>query len=167
MKSFLNILLICIIVLFVMRCASLWEDTYEAPTVLLASHDKAGRCRILVKDLDLDVHFVPYGPLPYSENSTSAIWIGTHFPYKKAIDVLNYCRNYYPQIKYFAFSDHTNPGRNRGKYELFVGAPTDRALCLGLRAFSLREKKKLLSSRSKEAFVKIIQSKYDGPKNCL
>ena len=150
-------------------CRSLFErEESKVPVVFLAQHDTAIRCSVLVrKSVKLKATILPKGALPYSENSNAALWIGTQFDYKKAIEVLRYCNNYYPAIRYIAFSDIGPRDFRRGRYELFLGAPTDRALCLGLKPWTLREKRRLLLSRSREQFEKLIRSKAGAPKRCI
>lgn len=136
------------------------------PYVVLARHDKSGRCSILVKDLGLPVSISPHGPLPYSKSASGALWVGTEFPFDKAIAVLKFCRNYYPEWRYISLSDYTNPGLDKLSRELYVGGSTERALCMGLQTWTDREKQKLYATRSQASFHKMIRAKYNGKKYC-
>ncbi|MCB1173139.1 MAG: hypothetical protein KDK39_06225 [Leptospiraceae bacterium] len=156
------------LVVVVIGCASLWERESEEPTVILAFHDTAGRCQILVQDLELPVSIAPRTELPWSPNAQAALWIGSRFPWQKAIQVIIDCRNYYPHIKYIALSDlNTIEGRELGRYDLYLGAPTDRALCLGLKAWTVAEKSALLQSKSEQQFRQLIQAHSGGEKRCV
>lgn len=149
-------------------CASFWSTANTTPSVILAFHDTAGRCQILVRDLELPVTVAARTDLPYSENAQAALWIGTEFPWRKAIQVITDCRNYYPHIKYIALSDiRLIDGQEPGRYDLYLGAPTDRALCLGLEAWTVKQKQALLRSKTKAEFEERIRARYGNKERCV
>lgn len=138
-----------------------WETRPEGPRVLLARMDKAGRLVILAKDLGLPAQIQEPDPLPYSENASGAVWVGTRFPFEKAIKMMFWARNYYTGLRYIALSDYVNTGTNRFDEDLFIGGATETAVTrLNLSAWQDADWQALSRVGSEAEFHALIRSRY-------
>ncbi len=123
-------------------------------------HKKARSLAILVKDLKLIPIIQPRGSLPYSHNASASIWVGMEFPYKKAISMILWSRNYYTDLHYLALSDYVSPYTSRYDKDLFIGGSTRKALKLDLAPWTPKDFKKLKRIKSLKKFHALIRSHY-------
>ena len=138
-----------------------FEERPTAPRVLLTRMDKAGRLVILAGDLDLPAEVQEADPLPYSDNASGAVWVGTKFPYEKAVKMVFWSRNYYTGLRYFALSDYVNPGTDRFDFDLYIGGATETAVTrLNLQAWDESDWQSLRRVGSQEEFHSLIRSRY-------
>ncbi|MEQ9365295.1 MAG: hypothetical protein RIF32_13700, partial [Leptospirales bacterium] len=137
----------------------LWRDEQVGPRLLVARMDKAGRLMILANDLDVAGQIDAADPLPYSENASGAVWVGTRFPYDKAIKLIGWSRNYYSGLRYVALSDYVNRDTNRFDQDLYIGGSTETAVTrLRLRAWQEADWQALKRAGSQEEFHAIIRA---------
>ncbi len=130
------------------------------PTVTLAWHERAKRLAILASDLKLNARIQPPSAMPYSDNASTAIWLGTEFPYDKAIQMIRWGHNYYKELRYIALSDLASPATERYDYDLFLGGATKKALKLKLKAWSPADFRKLYRAKNQARFHALIRSHY-------
>ena len=159
-KSVSLLLILCFLALFGPgRCLSSPTKTKKF-TVNFSWHERARSLLILAKDLKLLARVQPRGPLPYSHNSSAAVWIGLDFPHDKAIRMISWSHNYYRQLRYLALSDHASPYTDRYDNNLFIGGSTKKALKLQLRPWTANDFKRLKRVKSKKRFHALIRSRY-------
>jgi len=132
------------------------------PRVVLAYQDKARRCAMLLRELDVVVKIQPQSDLPYSPNASTAIWVGTEFPYDRAIEVIRIVQDYYSELRYVALSNHGWNPPSSIHQEIFVGGSTEAALRLKLKAWSRQDFEALAKVKSQEAFHQFITARHDG-----
>ncbi len=131
------------------------------PAVILQFHRDAYRARILMEDLPVQVVISRPDPVPYSENASAAVWVGTEFPYEQAVEAVLISKKYYPQLRYFALSDYRLAKAPLSVHrELYIGGSTDTAVRLKLSAWNDSDFASLKKIRSKEEFHSLIRSKY-------
>lgn len=111
--------------------------------------------------MDLPVSIEPAGPMPYSANSSAAVWIGKDFPVDQVGEVVDIGRTYYKELRYVAMSDYgiEDPPRQI-HYDIMLGGSTETAMKLNLKAWSDADFKKLKAVKSKEELVALVRSKY-------
>ena len=152
--------ILCLFVFFgLCSCLSSPIRTDKA-TVSFSWHERARSLLILAKDLNLIRRVQPRGLLPYSHNSSTAVWIGVDFPYKKAITMILWSRNYYKQLRYLALSDYASSYTDRYDNDLFIGGSTKKALKLKLQPWTERDFRRLKRIKSKKQFHALIRSRY-------
>ncbi|MCR9141171.1 MAG: hypothetical protein NXI24_02895 [bacterium] len=139
----------------------LWQDPVTGPRLHLARMDKSGRLVILANDLDIPAQIAEAEPLAYSANASGAVWVGTRFPYEKAIKLIGWSRNYYTGLRYVALSDYVNRSTSRFDQDLFIGGSTEKAVMkLNLRAWQDSDWRALSRAASQEDFHSIIRATY-------
>ncbi len=139
----------------------LWSDEITGPRLLLTRMDKAGRLLILAGDLDIPAQIQDADPLPYSENASGAVWVGTGFPFDKAVKLIGWSRNYYTGLRYVALSDYVDRNTRRFDQDLYIGGSTETAVTrLNLTAWTESDWRALSRVGSQEAFHDLIRSRY-------
>lgn len=137
-------------------------DREKKLRVVLAYQDKARRCAMMLRELDVVVKIQPQSELPYSAHASTAIWVGTEFPYDRAIEVIGIALKYYEELRYVALSNHGwNPPASIHQ-EIFVGGSTEAALRLRLKAWSRQDFEALSKIKSQEAFHQFIAARHEG-----
>jgi hypothetical protein len=150
-----------LLLLLAFSCASpLRRD--EKPRVILAYQDKAKRCAILLRELQVAVKIQPMGDLPYSSNASAAIWVGKTFPFTEAIEVIKIARRYYDDLRYVALSDYGWNPPGAIHREIFVGGSTEAALKLKLKAWTDSDFSALEKVKSQEEFNAFIVDRHKG-----
>ncbi|MBL8018357.1 MAG: hypothetical protein JNM27_01710 [Leptospirales bacterium] len=131
------------------------------PRVVLAWQEKVSHCAVFIKDMDLPVSIEREGPLPYSANSSAAVWIGKNFPPDQVGEVVDIGRTYYKELRYVAMSDYgiEDPPR-QVHYDVVLGGSTETAMKLGLKAWNDQDFKKLKTVRTREELEALVRSKY-------
>ncbi len=137
------------------------------PRVVFTWQEKANRAAVMVRDLGIDVIGEPVGPLPYSPNASTAVWLGINFPVDQVAEIIDISRTYYPELRYIALSDYgleDPPAQVHS--EMFIGGSTETALKLGLKAWTDADFKKLKTLKTKDEIFAMIRSKY-GPRRTI
>ena len=128
--------------------------------VFLAYSDTASRCAILVQDLGLRTEVLPRAEVPYSSNASAAIWVGIHFPFDKAILVIDIGRRYYADLRYIALSDYRWDPVEEMHNELFLGGSTEAAVNLCLKAWTEKDFDALKKVKNQVEFQDMIKAHY-------
>ncbi len=155
---------------FLGGCGTTWREFVPfvgpepGPRILLARMDKAGRILILAEDLEIPGQYLDLRPIPYSANNSGAVWVGTSFPPEKAMQLMQWSKNYYTGLRYVALTDLVYPGNPDFNERLVIGAPTEEAV-LGLKLAAWtendwRELARIKAGGSREEFYALIRSKY-------
>lgn len=140
---------------------AVWEEPPTGPRVLLARMDKAGRLLILSNDLDIPARIQQADALPYSTNSSGAVWVGTQFPFEKAVKLIGWSHNYYLGLRYVALSDYVNQETSRYDEDLYIGGSTETAVTrLNLSAWQASDWQALGRVSNQEEFHSLIRSHY-------
>ena len=158
-KKFSQFFLCFLIFLAFESCLSTPSRAGKA-SVSFSWHERAKSLLILAKDLKLIGRVQPRGSLPYSHNTSTAVWLGLDFPHKKAITMILWARNYYKQLRYIALSDHASPYTDRYDNDLFIGGSTKKALKLKLQAWTKKDFRGLKKLKTKKQFHAFIRSRY-------
>jgi len=147
-------------VFFLFSCISYLKQE-ETPHVTLGYNEIAYRYAILLKDEELPHRFKKPTRMPYSDNARGMIWIGKFFPHEQAIDLILSARNYYKELKYVAFFD-INPRiiPDKRNFELYIGAPTEDALKINLKAWDDKDFSALEKIKSEDDYRHMIVSRY-------
>ena len=149
-----------LIAFLLLACQSFGFGKVEEPKVFLAWHDRATRCAILIRDLDVPVEIQAPDPLPYASEEHAGIWIGARFPYEKAIEAIRFARYYYRDIRYLALSDYVTPQSDFHEFEMRIGTDTGQNLCLGLQAWTEADFEQLRGVANDAEFRSLIESHY-------
>jgi len=140
------------------------ENKVELDTkhpVIISWQDKAQRLTILIGRLGNPVMLYSTDMSPYSDNANGSVWVGTDFPYEKVIELLKYVRSYYKELRYFALSDVLEEDSPKiSSNALFLGARTEGAVKLKLKAWTSTDFEKLRKVKNKEEMHALIRSKY-------
>lgn len=142
----------------------LWGSEPEGPRLVVARMDKAGRMLILARDLDVQAQIREDYPLPYSPSASGGVWVGTDFPYEKAIKLIGWARNYYTGLRYVALSDRVHADQRRFDQELFIGGATEAAVGrLQLQTWTDSDWRALFRASSETEFHDVIRARYAAP----
>ena len=153
------VLLTCLLLLGGIACQS--SGAGLKPEVIMPYQKDAYRLGILIKDMKIAFQVQSRTPLPYSSNAHAAVWVGTKFPFREAIEIILVSRNYYKDIRYIALSNKRSDGTvEEINHQIFLGGSTETALQLNLAAWTSEDFERLKAVKSKAGFHRLIESKY-------